>query len=118
MKKLYLISTGVILFLGIVHTLLTPLFYSEFSADMLWFMGTGLALAFSGLFNLVAARAKAQWIYAYVIPANIVLALFITAIVVALPEIQAYLSALAAWSMAVGSIFARTQSKYAATQLV
>ena len=110
MKKLYLIATGVILFLGVGHTLLTPMFFSQFSADALWFAGTGLALVFLGFFNLAAARVQAQWIYTYVIPANIILAIYVTAIVAVLPEIQAYLGAFAAWIMAITSIFARSQS--------
>ena len=110
MKKLYSISTGVILFLGIGHTLVTPMFYPAFSEDALWFAGTGLALLFLGLLNWVAIRANMRWIYRCVVPANMIGGVFITAVAIRVPEIQAILAAVAVWTMTVTSIVAQTQS--------
>lgn len=110
MKKVYSIATGIIVFLGVGHTVLTPMFYPAFSADALWFAGTGLALLFLGLLNWVAIRANLLWIYRFVIPANVIGGAFLTAVVAALPEIQAFLAVIAVWLMALASIFARAQT--------
>ena len=111
MKKLFSVSTGVILFLGVGHTLLTPMFYPSFSDDALWFAGTGLSLFFLGLLNWVAIRAKVKWIYNFVVPANVIGGIFITAVAVPVPEIQAILAVIAIWTMAFTTIGARTQSR-------
>ncbi|MFO7681938.1 MAG: hypothetical protein R6X34_17985 [Chloroflexota bacterium] len=110
MKRLYALAIGITLFLGVAHTILTPLFYPAFTIDALWFAGTGLALVFNGLLNLAAYRARLKWMLDYVIPANGVLAVYLTAVAAALPEIQAFLAALAVWIMVLTSIFARLQT--------
>jgi hypothetical protein len=104
MKKLYSISTGIILFLGVGHTLLTPMFYPSFSVDALWFAGTGLALLFLGMLNWIAIRANLSWIYNFAIPANVIGGVFVTAVAVSVPEFQAILAAIAVWTTALTSI--------------
>lgn len=44
-------SVGLIL-LGITHTVLTPLFYSVFDVDAVWFAGSGLGFIYLGSYNL------------------------------------------------------------------
>jgi len=52
MKTVHRISAYIIVGLGLIHTLATPIFYSGFTEDGLWFAGTGLGLVFLGLLNL------------------------------------------------------------------
>ena len=59
--RLFYRITAYSLSLGVIHTALTPLFYDRFSPDALWFAGTGLALVFLGLLNLVAERVWELW---------------------------------------------------------
>ena len=52
MKTVYKISSWVILVLGVGHISATPAFSPGFTADALWFAGTGLALVFLGFISL------------------------------------------------------------------
>ncbi|MBU2515772.1 hypothetical protein KJ966_31015 [bacterium] len=51
-RKLDFGVTFLLIVLGIGHTVLAPLFYSEFNMDYLWFTGTGLGFVFLGCLNL------------------------------------------------------------------
>ena len=59
MKSLYRSSTIVLLLLGIGHTLMTPVFYPEFTEEFLWFAGTGLGLLYLALLNIAALMLTA-----------------------------------------------------------
>jgi len=111
MKKLYSIAISIILLLGVGHTLMTLVLYSAFSADMLWFAGTGLALICLGLLNVIALQTKLSWVFLIVILANVIATLYLTAVSLAVPEIQAYLATVAAGMMAVTSILTWLQNK-------
>lgn len=107
MRLFYKITAYSLSLLGVVHTVLTPLFYDRLSPDALWFAGTGLALAFLGLLNLVAERAWQAWAINICVAANVVSCIYGILIVVALPEIQAFVAAIVFIAIVIASILAR-----------
>jgi hypothetical protein len=64
LKRVDLILAGLLVALGVLHTVLTPVFHALYSLQSLWFAGTGLALLFLGLLqwlrisNLTIASAS------------------------------------------------------------
>lgn len=109
MKNFYRISAYLLL-IGVIHTALTPLFYDKFSPDALWFAGTGLALAFLSLLNIVAERKREGWMLKICVAANLTGLVYGILIVLALPEFQAYISLLIFLAVTAGSIFALYES--------
>jgi hypothetical protein len=109
MKNFYRISAYLLL-IGVIHTALTPLFYDKFSPDALWFAGTGLALVFLSLLNIVTERVRAPWMLRICVAANLVGCVYGILIVIALPEIQAFISLLIFLAVTAGSIFALYES--------
>lgn len=109
MKLFYKISAYLLL-IGVVHTALTPLFYNKFSPDALWFAGTGLALIFLSLLNIAAERIYTTWMLKICVVANLAGLVYAILVVIALPEIQAFLSLFIFLSVAVSSVYALLQS--------
>jgi hypothetical protein len=52
MRSLDKIATAIVLFLGAGHVVLTPEFAPGLTEGAAWFSGAGLALLFTGFFNL------------------------------------------------------------------
>lgn len=102
MKTVHKVSAWVLTGLGILHTVLTPLFYSGLTEDTLWFAGTGLGLLFLGLFNL--AMLSAQAVHELCLAANILGCVFGILIVIVMPAPQALLALLAFLGVTVGCI--------------
>jgi hypothetical protein len=50
-KKVDYGFTVVLLLLGSIHTLLTPMFFKHFNENFLWFAGTGLSLVYLSFLN-------------------------------------------------------------------
>ena len=50
-KRIDYIFSALLLLLGAVHTILTPMFFKDFNEDFLWFAGTGLAFVFLAFLN-------------------------------------------------------------------
>ena len=105
--RLFYRITAYSLSLGVIHTALTPLFYDQFSPDALWFAGTGLALVFLGLLNLMAERVWEVWALNICIAANLIGCVYSILGAVALPEIQAYIAVIIFIVVFVASILAR-----------
>ncbi len=105
--RLFYRITAYLLSLGVIHTALTPLFYDRFSPDALWFAGTGLALVFLGLLNLVAERIWQAWAINICIAANVAGCIYGILVAIALPEIQAYVAAIIFIAIVIASILAR-----------
>jgi hypothetical protein len=99
MKVFYSISAYVLVALGTGHTLLTPVFYPDFSADALWFAGTGLALLFLGLFNIATLQNSIPTLLNLCVIANLIGLIFLALVTVAVPEIQAFIALLAAFGL-------------------
>ncbi len=106
MRRFYRI-TAYLLLIGVIHTALTPVFYDKFSPDALWFAGTGLALIFLSLLNIMAERLYLPWMLNLCVAANLLSCVYILLVVIALPEIQAFAALLIVLAVAIGSIFAR-----------
>lgn len=56
MRLFYKIVIGLIIALGSLHSVLTFVFYKEFSPRAFWFFGTGLALVMLGFLNVANYR--------------------------------------------------------------
>jgi len=56
MRFFYKIVIGLIIALGSLHSVLTFVFYKDFSSRALWFFGTGLALVMLGFLNVANYR--------------------------------------------------------------
>ena len=104
MKTLHLISAYVLIALGTGHTLLTPIFYPGFSADALWFAGTGLALLFLGLLNIAAQQNPITILLNLCVIANLMGLVFLALVTFAVPEFQAFVALLAAFDLVVSAL--------------
>lgn len=66
LKKLHLICSYLIIALGLIHILFTVCAYENFSLEAFWFIGSGMAIVFAGLLNLMFLRFRekdlAVWI--------------------------------------------------------
>jgi hypothetical protein len=56
LSTVHKISSVLLVALGVVHTALTPVFYGRFSHNAMWFAGSGLAMIFAGLLNIMLSR--------------------------------------------------------------
>jgi hypothetical protein len=106
MRLLYRIASYLLL-IGVIHTALTPAFYDGLTLDALWFAGTGLALVFLSLLNIVAERAFEPWMLNLCIVANLAGLVHSVLIVTQLSEIQAVVGLLIFIAATVGSVCAR-----------
>jgi hypothetical protein len=71
MKVFDWICALVVFALGVVHCALTPVIYRGFSQSALWFFGTGLALVFAGMLNVLRLKGPAApLLRAFCIAAN------------------------------------------------
>jgi hypothetical protein len=78
--------------LGGLHALLTPVFYPAFSADAVWFAGTGLALVFLGALNIAHTSSPDRHIQRLCLITNVIGTLFCITIAAVVAEPQAYLA--------------------------
>lgn len=91
-RRFHLIASGILAMIALAHSALTFVFYSEWSPDSVWFLGTGLGLLLLALLN---------WAHIGIEPcrlpttrlvrvANWAFVLFGIGAVVAVPEPQAF----------------------------
>lgn len=52
LKTINYIAAAILIFLGVAHTVLTPIFYKVFDLNSLWFAGAGLGFVFLGAINI------------------------------------------------------------------
>ncbi len=102
METIHKVSTWTLIALGVLHTLLTPLFYPGFTIAALWFAGTGLGILFLGLFNLMVLWAPARQALNLCLSANLIGCVYGILIVILLPEPQAFLALVAFLGAAIG----------------
>jgi hypothetical protein len=109
MKTVHKISSWIILVLGIGHTLATPVFYSGFTEDALWFAATGLGLIFLGLLNLEVIQNPTPAGFNLCIVANALASLLFGTMLplIGLNAPQAYLAVVSFLGALAGSIFSR-----------
>lgn len=101
------LSTYTLLALGLIHTLLTSLFYPAFNTDALWFAGTGLGLIFLGLLNLVMVRAPTLASINLCLMGNLVGLVYSISIVIEMPEPRAWAGLIAFMAITFSSIFSK-----------
>jgi len=109
METFYKISSYLLFILGVIHTLMTRVFYQPFSIDALWFAGTGLGLVFLGLLNITSLKIYMSSVYNITIFANILFTLYSVFVVIVLPEPQAFIVILLIICALIGSITIRMQ---------
>ena len=79
MKALRWVVTAAILLLGAVHTGM-GFYCMEFNQNALWFIGSGVAIVFAGLFNALLVISPSRAVRAFAIAVNAtVLGLFVLA---------------------------------------
>jgi len=100
-------SAAIMLGIGVLHTGLTPIFYSKPSLGALWFAGTGLAAMFLAWLNVALWRAGGSdpWIRRLGRVANVGFALFMAIGLSIMPSPQAVLFLVVALLLA-GAAFA------------
>jgi hypothetical protein len=109
MKIVHRISAYILVGLGLIHTLATPIFYSGFTENALWFAATGLGLVFLGLLNLEVIRNPTPTGFNLCIAADALASLLfgIMLPLVGLNAPQAYLAVASFLGALAGAIFSR-----------
>lgn len=94
-RRIHLTAAGILCLLATVHSVLTVLLYKTWSADAVWFLGTGLGLLLIGLLNWshVGLEPCRQPTARFVRWANWGFALFGIGAVIAVPAPQAFVIA-------------------------
>lgn len=93
MKKiLNYAAIALILLLGAVHVILTPLFYKTFDLSTLWFAGTGLAFVFLGIINISSIRSSDKTTRILCILCNAIAVIYGILVVIKLCKPHAYIS--------------------------
>ena len=88
-SKTHTILSFIIILLGILHiSFVFPI--EEFNTDTLWFLGTGVAIIFSGLINLIAIRFSEKFIRIICMLTNFIMMFLFIISLFALQEIQVY----------------------------
>jgi hypothetical protein len=76
-----------------MHVAFTNAFYTELiSVEALWFVGTGLAFVFLGLFNLSLRYNQRAIMKTLCVLSNLIALAFSVLVVIALGEAQAYIA--------------------------
>lgn len=91
-KKIDDIATILLIILGFIHIILTPIFYKTFDLDSLWFAGTGLAFLFLGFINIFRIRTTEMFIKKLCSLGNAMAFVYCILIVLKLSEPQAFVS--------------------------
>ena len=92
MLKSYKIACHALIILGIIHAAFTFFLYNTFTADTLWFFGTGLSYIFMGLYNLASIKVKIESIFSVAVVLNFIGTVFTIAITYILREPQAFVA--------------------------
>jgi ribose/xylose/arabinose/galactoside ABC-type transport system permease subunit len=92
LKLLHKVSVYLLIALGAVHTLLTPVFNKELSVEAMYFASAGLAMVVIGFLNIAMSRSadkdRVTVVLCYI--ANVLFSIFGLLTVLALREPQAY----------------------------
>jgi hypothetical protein len=105
MKTIWKVSVYALLILGIIHVVCTPLFYSQFNTDTIWFISCGFLLVFQGFINILTWVTQIKVGYIFAIIANLISLLLVIALLWMKGEIQAYIGTLLATLALSGSLY-------------
>ncbi|HRW63752.1 MAG TPA: hypothetical protein P5132_09700 [Bacteroidales bacterium] len=92
MLRSYKIACHALIILGIIHAVFTFFLYKTFTAETLWFFGTGLSYIFMGLYNLASIKVKIESIFSVAVVLNFIGTVFTIAITYILKEPQAFVA--------------------------
>ncbi len=56
MKEIQLVVAVLLILVGIIHIVATPVWFEDFGPAVLWYVGSGLALLFLGFLNIACTR--------------------------------------------------------------
>ncbi len=106
MRKLDIISTVVVLFMGVGHTVFTPIFVPGWTVAAAWFLGSGLALILLGLLNAARlwASGSDKFMLRLCLVANAAMLAWIGFVISVLPVHQAFIVTVAILGVIVGSL--------------
>lgn len=90
-KKIDYVFTILLLVLGSIHTVLTPVFYKTFTLNALWFAGTGLAFVFLGFINFSRIKTTERLIKMLCSLGNALALIYCILMVIKLAEPQAFI---------------------------
>jgi hypothetical protein len=107
MKSIQSASAYILVGLGLIHTLLTPLFAPGFNTGALWFAGTGLGFLFLGLLNLASVRAPSRVLSNLCLVANAIGVGYGILVVLILMAPQAFLALLALVAALLGCLLTK-----------
>ncbi len=91
-KKIDFLAIVLIIILGSVHTIMTPVLYKTYDLSALWFAGTGLSFVFLGIVNISRVKTTDAIIKILCSIANAIAIVFCVFTVVKLVKPHAYFS--------------------------
>ncbi len=91
-KKIDYIAIALILLLGLLHTIMTPVFYKAFDLSAIWFAGTGLAFVFLGVINIARVKTPEILIKRLCLAVNLIAVIYGVFVVIKLVKPHAYFS--------------------------
>jgi hypothetical protein len=91
-KKIDYIAIALILLLGLLHTIMTPVFYKTFDLNAIWFAGTGLAFVFLGVINIARVKTPEILIKRLCLTVNLIAVIYGVFVVIKLVKPHAYFS--------------------------
>lgn len=90
--------------LGGIHIALTPLAFSDWTIDALWFAGTGLAIVLAAAANFVGHQSFGMCSRLILAAINIAMSCFFAAAWLVLPEPQVVIGGVLFFALAVCSV--------------
>lgn len=91
LRRIYQVSTYLVIALGVVHLCFTPFAYSTFTHNTLWFFGAGVGIVYAGFLNLAhLAHPAARVLRVLCLIANIFTALMFLVALWIVPEPQVF----------------------------
>lgn len=94
---------GVAGLLGAMHIALTPVTFSSWNLDALWFLGSGLAISIAALANFISLQSRSRNSRFVVVAINLMMAAFFIAAWYVLPGPQVIMGGVLFLALAVGA---------------
>lgn len=105
MKLMYKIVSLLLILSGLLQIAFTPLFFSHFGLDVLWFAGSGLGFVFLGNLNLIVLLSQKLNYYTMILSSNVLGLMFTIIVLTVLNSIQAYIALVIMLLVVIGSIY-------------
>jgi hypothetical protein len=105
MKLMYKIASLLLILSGLLQIAFTPVFFSHFGLDVLWFAGSGLGFVFLGNLNLIVLLSQKLNYYTMILSSNVLGLMFTIIVLTILNSIQAYIALVIMLLVVIGSIY-------------